>query len=126
MPIVFDSSAVLAFLGNEPGSDAFAERLPGGMISAVNLAEVASKLSDRGIDNGVVPAILSNLGLRVMPFDETAAYAVSALRQLTRSAGLSLGDRACLALGQILGCPVITGDRSWAGLDVGIEIRLIR
>lgn len=126
MKIVFDASVVLAFLGNEPGGDGATAHLPGAAISAVNLAEVASKLADRGMDSSIIAQVLENLGLHVVPFDTPAAHATAALRGPTRRAGLSLGDRACLALAQALGLPVMTADSSWAGLDLGVDVQLIR
>lgn len=123
---VLDASAILAFLENEPGASAVAPYLPGAAVSAVNLAEVISKLSDRGLDERHCRGVIEDLGIRVIPFDESAAFKVAALRGSTRLAGLSLGDRACLALGKLLDLPVVTADRSWMRLDIGAEIRLIR
>jgi PIN domain nuclease of toxin-antitoxin system len=64
--------------------------------------------------------------LRVVPLNEDDSVTTAQLRSLTRAHGLSLGDRACLATGLRLGLPVLTADRSWANLDVGVTIRLIR
>jgi len=50
----------------------------------------------------------------------------AALRLPTRSLGLSLADRACLALARRLDLPVITAGLTWLGADVGVEIRSIR
>ena len=69
---------------------------------------------------------VARLNLRVVAFDEPQARAAARLRFLTRHIGLSLGDRACLALGDRLGCPVVTADRVWASLDVGVAIVVIR
>jgi PIN domain nuclease of toxin-antitoxin system len=66
------------------------------------------------------------LGLSFIELDPPQARAIAALRPLTRPLGLSLGDRACLALAQQLRRPALTAERSWARLDVGVEVRLIR
>ena len=123
---VLDASAVLAYLRNEPGSEVVGSLLPGATISAVNLAEVISKLSDRGIAAATYRHALGALGLRVAQFSEESAYAVGALRDLTRSAGLSLGDRACLALAKALNLPAITADKAWGKLEFVVEVRVIR
>jgi PIN domain nuclease of toxin-antitoxin system len=69
---------------------------------------------------------VARLNLRVIAFDEPQARSAARLRPVTRHAGLSLGDRACLALGDRLGCPVVTADRIWGNLDVGVDIFVIR
>ena len=125
-PAILDASAILAYLKAEPGGDAVKAYLPGATASAVNMAEVGTRLVDRGMSEHDMRTTIGNLGLNVVPFDQDTAYTAAALRARTRQAGLSLGDRACLALGIARKLPVLTADRSWAGLDLGIEIRLIR
>lgn len=101
-------------------------RIAGAAISAVNLSEVLARLQEIGMpESGALDAV-RRLDLRIMAFDEPQAHAAARLRAATRHAGLSLGDRACLALGQVLGCPVATADRVWANLDVGVEVVVIR
>jgi PIN domain nuclease of toxin-antitoxin system len=124
--IVADASAILAALKNEPFSNLDPRRLVGATISAVNLCEVMSKLHDDGLNDTQADAAVSAMDLRVISFDEPQARLAAYLRPQTRRAGLSLGDGACLALGLHLGHPVITADRAWAGLDVGVEVVLIR
>jgi ribonuclease VapC len=124
--IVADASAVLAALKNEPFSHFEPRELVGATISAVNLSEVLSKLHDDGLDEAQADAAASLMELRAVAFDEPQARSAARLRTLTRRAGLSLGDRACLALGQNLNRSVVTADRAWASLDVGVEIVLIR
>jgi len=70
--------------------------------------------------------VVAVMDLRVVPFDGLQARTAARLRSTTRHAGLSLGDRACLALADRLGYPVVTADRVWASLEVGIEIIMIR
>lgn len=95
-------------------------------ISAVNLSEVLERLCSGGLSASEADQAVATLNLQVTDFDESQARLAAYLRPLTRRAGLSLGDRACLALGLRLGRPVITADRAWAGIDVGVEIVLIR
>ena len=124
--VVLDASAVLAILQREPGSAVVAEHLSTAVISAVNVAEVASRLSDRGVPDGGAREAISALRLEIAVFDHELAYASAALRPATRRLGLSLGDRACLALAKREGLPALTADRAWASLDMGVEIRLVR
>ena len=124
--IVADASAILAALKNEPFSNVDPRRLVGATISAVNFCEVLSKLHDDGLNDTQAHTAVSTMDLRVIPFDGPQARAAGRLRALTRQAGLSLGDRACLALGDKLGCLVVTADRVWASLEVGVEILVIR
>jgi PIN domain nuclease of toxin-antitoxin system len=124
--VVVDASALLALLNEEPGGSAVAEALPRSAISAVNLAEVVAKLVDAGMPGQEVRAILEDLELDVQPFDAELAYLSGALRTATRKLGLSLGDRACLALGLRLGVPVLTTDHAWQALDLGVTVRAVR
>ena len=125
---VLDASAILAALFREPGADVVETHYPEGIVSSVNLSEVASKLSDRGMRSVEAQELLSSLGLAVRPFDERLAYLAAALRDATRPTGLSLGDRACLALGLAEAVPVVTMDTKWAEISeaVGVEVILAR
>jgi ribonuclease VapC len=124
---VFDSSAVLALVFEEPGADRVAALLADGpaCISAVNLAEVISKLFDRGLPAADVLAIQSDLPFSVEVFDADQAQLAGQLRNSTRTLGLSVGDRSCLALAQALQAEVVTADRPWKSLK-GFKITLIR
>ena len=124
--IVLDASAILAMLLAEPGGDMVADAIESASISAVNFSEVGAKAVDHGAEIGLVFSKLREMPLRVIPFDRDHAEAASRLRQLTRGLGLSLGDRACLALAQCLDAKVLTADKAWASLDIGIQIELIR
>lgn len=124
--VVLDASAILALLNAEPGAEAVEDTLPGAVTSTVNLSETIAKLAERGMPEAVIRAALGEIGLQVIPFDEDLAYQTGMLRVSTRSAGLSFGDRACLALGRQLKLPVLTTDRGWTSLDVGVQVRLIR
>jgi PIN domain nuclease of toxin-antitoxin system len=123
---VLDASALLALLNAEPGSEEVAKSIPGAAISAVNLSEVISKFTERGMTEEVVRSTLEDIQIDVHPFDRESAYKTGALRAVTKGLGLSFGDRACIALGCQLQRPVLTTDRVWRELEVGIEIRVVR
>lgn len=127
MTIVLDASAILANLLVEPGGDAVSARLASdGVVSMVNLSEVVAKLVERGGTEPQIDAMMEQFVSRSHVFDAPQARAAGLLRRQTRAAGLSFGDRACLALALALDAPVLTADRAWAGLDVGVAIEVIR
>jgi len=125
---VLDASALLALLYREPGAVVVERYFAQAVVSSVNFSEVAAKLSDRGIDSQEVLEILSGLGLEVREFDTELALMAGALRAVTRPLGLSLGDRACLALGIAEGAPILTTDRAWAGvpMETAAEVVIVR
>lgn len=124
--VVLDASALLALFNGEPGSDRVIDALPASVISAVNLAEVATKLQERGMPDDRIRANIDALELTVIPLGMGLAIDTGLLRAATRSAGLSLGDRACLALASSMGATAVTTDRAWQDLDIGIAIELAR
>ena len=124
--VVFDASAVLALVYGEPGADVVKRAIDRGIISCVNLSEVIAKLTDEGWEPTLVRSTMDRLDLRVVAFDEDQAYLSGLLRTITRPFGLSLGDRACLALAQSAALPTITGERRWADIPINVEIQLIR
>lgn len=126
MSAVFDSSALLAVAFRESGAEVAARALNGALLSAVNAAEVVSRLVDSGASPADAQATLLAFGLTIHPFDTALAIDAGLLRAATRQLGLSLGDRACMALARRERARVITADRAWAALDLGIEIELIR
>jgi PIN domain nuclease of toxin-antitoxin system len=123
--VVLDASALLALLKSEPGSERVAAIMERAVIGAVNLAEVTSKLVRDGVPVDVIREWIEALEVQTRPFDQELAYATGALLPATRSRGLSLGDRACLALGRQLEATVLTTDRAWAGLDIGLDVDVI-
>ena len=125
-PTVLDATALLALLNDEPGAESVAGYLSEAAISAVNLAEVIGKLAEKGMPEADIHTALAALGLDIVPFDEDLAYRVGVLHPHTKKLGLSLGDRACLALGQHLSRPVLTADRIWSRLKIGVEVVNIR
>jgi ribonuclease VapC len=125
--VVLDASALLAILNQEPGADALTpEILSGAAISTVNVAEVHGKLVSRGLaPEDAWEAALSPVR-EAVAFTVEHAKLVGDLIVQTRQLGLSLGDRACLALGLLLKAPVYTADKSWKKLKVGARIHVIR
>jgi ribonuclease VapC len=132
MMVVLDASALLAWFFGEPGSERIDQALvQGAVIHTVNWAEVLSKLAERGLDPEEVETDLNERGVLMQALNIEAgqpsdARTVARLRPLTRTQGLSLGDRYCLALGQRLGVSVLTADRAWAALDLGITVEVIQ
>ena len=124
--IVFDASAILAHLNNEPGSERVASFLGDALICTVNLAEIVSKLVERGASLTLIRSALSRYGLEVALFDEDLAERTGALRAKTKAFGLSLGDRACLALAERSRLPVLTADRMWKDLGLHIGVQILR
>src|SRR3954468_13135850 len=128
MRIVLDASAVLAALLDEPGARRVGEALDAAVISAVNLAEIAAALVRNGAGEAEARAVLQALALTVVPADEALAIDAGLMRPITDRAGLSLGDRFCLALARRLGAPALTADRKWSEVAeaLGVEVEMIR
>lgn len=126
MTVVLDSSALLALLWSETGSEGVAAVLDEAIMSAVNMAEVCSKLVDRGIHGESVRLLLSDLPVKIIAFDEKQAFGAGELRPATRGLGLSIGDRACLGLAMLEGARAVTADRAWSELQLGVAIDIIR
>ena len=124
--MVLDASALLAWLQAEPGSERVDALLSESAISSVNWSEVVQKALDSGVDIMGMREELLALGLSIVDFTASQAELAAALRQATRKKGLSLGDRACLALAREKGMPVLTADRAWKSLRLGLKIQLLR
>ena len=126
--VVLDASALLALLKGEPGADKVAEVLTYSHMGVFNFAEVASHFFRRGMTDSEVDAILRPLPILLAPADADLAWDAARLRSLTADAGLSLGDRFCLALARREKLPVWTGDRIWGTLAgaVGVDVTVIR
>jgi len=123
---VLDSSALLAAFFAEAGAERVEQILPSAVISAVNLSEVVAKLQDRGVPDDEVEQHIAGLDLVVIDFDRRQASEAGRLRQPTRAAGLSLGDRCCLAVASQRGAVAVTTDRAWLSLDVGVTVEAVR
>jgi PIN domain nuclease of toxin-antitoxin system len=123
---VLDSSVLIAIFQNEQFDDDIVDVIEGAVISAANYAETWTKLYDIGLtDDPRVDAVFSLLS-RIEPFTVSQARFAADLRPSTKHAGLSLGDRACLALALEIGAQVYTADRQWSRVDAGCPIHLIR
>jgi len=129
---VLDASAFLAYLRDEPGANDVADAIAdGAAISTANLAEVLSRAADRGADPQRLARQLTERGLldgaiSVEPLVAADTAEIARLRPLTREHGLSLGDRACLALAKRLDLPAVTADTAWSRLDLRVAVRRIR
>jgi ribonuclease VapC len=124
--IVLDSSALLAMLFFEPGCERIAELVPQSCMSTVNLAEVLGRLARDGRALDAALDRIEQMGIVWIDFDRELALGAAALLLPTVPWGLSLGDRACLALARLRELPAVTADRAWAQLDLGIPIEVVR
>jgi ribonuclease VapC len=126
MTYVLDSSAVLAAYLREPGGDRVRNTEVARVMSAVNFSEVEAKLLERGLPRGAIMLLESLLPCETITFDRNQASLAAKLRPITKRLGLSLGDRACLALAIQQKATVLTADKAWADLQLGLEIEIIR
>jgi ribonuclease VapC len=123
---VLDASALLALLNEEPGGVAVAALAESTAISSVSWCEAFGKLRAAGVPDEELRTTMGETGIAVVPFARDDAEVAGDLLPRTRILGLSLADRACLALAGRLGVPAVTADRAWATLDVGVDIVCIR
>ena len=124
--VLLDTSALLALVFDEAGSERVRQDLPDGTISAVNVAEFVSKLTDHGYAGEIAEALFRDLMVDSRDFSTSTACLSGRLRPSTRRHGLSLGDRACLAEAIAGDLPVLTADRAWADLDLAVDVEVIR
>jgi PIN domain nuclease of toxin-antitoxin system len=124
--VLLDASAFLALILDEPGAEAVLAVLDQAAIGAVNLSEVQEVAIRRGHSAARAGAWAAELGLPVLPFTAPMAAEAAVLLAGWRRQGLSLGDCACLGVARHAGLPVLTADHAWAGLEIGVTIRLIR
>jgi ribonuclease VapC len=123
---VLDASAVLCLLQEEEGAERVAEALPDAMIGAVNYSEVVAKLVEAGLDEATVDSLIDKLQLKVIPFDRIQARHAGSLRSSTRKLGLSLGDRACLALAAAESATALTCERIWTKFEAPCKVEALR
>jgi ribonuclease VapC len=124
---VLDASALLVLLKGETGGDKVIAALKeGAAISAINFSEVIAKLNESGMPKEAIHEALDSLELDIIEFDTQNAYEAGLLRSATKRLGLSLGDRACLALAQQLNLPAVTTDRVWEGVVQDVVVQVIR
>jgi ribonuclease VapC len=124
--IVLDSSALLALLFSESGCERVAELVPRSFMSTVNLTEVLGRLARDGRALEEALDRIEQMGIAWIDFDRELAVGAAALLLPTAPWGLSLGDRACLALARLRNLPAVTADRAWAKLNLGISIEVVR
>ncbi len=115
-----------AYLHREPGWEVVREVVGSGYVGTVNWCEVAQKSAEQGLGVVQVRTLLEEVGLMIVPFSAQRAEAAAVLWSPTRNHGLSLADRACFALGLENRASVLTADRAWAELDLGLDIRVVR
>jgi len=125
---VLDTSVILAILFKEAGCEAALAESGDAAVSANIVAEVATKLADNGQPIADIISIIASFALEIHSVDADDALEIAWMRDATRRAGLSLGDRSCLVLAKRLGLPAVTADRSWSTIAkaVGVDVRLIR
>jgi len=125
-PAVLDASALMALIRGEPGAEIVVSCLSRAIISAVNQAEVQTKLASAGIDEALAWWHIAEARCPSVPFDEEQARIAGGLAKVARPYGLSLGDRACLALAIERKAAVYTTDSAWKNLNLGIQVNVIR
>lgn len=123
---IVDASALLAAIHEEKGGDSVKKIIDVCIISAINWSVVLQKLERAAIDSSQVETALKALGLEVTDFTDEDAHIAASLWGDSKALGLSLADRACVATAIRLNANVITADKIWRQLEIGIEIKLIR
>lgn len=124
--VVLDASAFLAIANREPGSDRIYPLLKQSYMSAVNVAEVLQKLTEKGMGSVKADEYVRQLVKEVVEFDHPQAVIAASLASKVIPISLSFGDRACLALGKKLGAHVVTANHEWSGLNIDVRIDVIR
>lgn len=126
MSVVLDASALLAYLQDEPGRDAVAAVLPRAVMSTVNWTEVIGKTESAGLASADLFDSLATFGLTLEPLSRVQAEIAGRLVERTRPLGLSLADRACLAVAIERGDAAYTADRAWLRLRPDVQVEAIR
>lgn len=124
--VILDASALLALFKQEHGHEIVEKHLANVVMSSVNVSEVIAYMIETGIEYKDAEQMTTEVIKEVIAFDLEQACIAAALKKKTKSFGLSLGDRACLALAKIKDLPVLTADRIWHKLEEDIKIQLIR
>jgi len=126
--VIIDASAILAAILGEAGGDAVFAMLDEATVSTVNVAEVYTYAAINELPTGAIDAFFADTGIEIAPFDQQQAVAAGQLASITRRAGLSLGDRSCLALATLRRAEVLTADRPWEQIAdaTGLTITLLR
>lgn len=126
--VIIDASAILAAILGETGGDTVFDMLEHAVASTVNVAEVYTYAAINDLPTDAIDAFFADTGIEIAPFDQRQAVTAGGLASLTRKAGLSLGDRSCLALAKLRGAEVLTADRPWEQVadSAGLTITLLR
>lgn len=124
--IALDASALLCFMFQEEGSERVSEYLSNACLSTVNLSEVIGRFTRDGHDAEIVISNIRSTAIQIIPFDESQATIAASIQPSTQPQGLSLGDRACLALAISKEIPALTADKIWQSVDLQVEIILVR
>lgn len=124
--IVIDASAILALINNEKGQNVVEKVLNNAIVSSVNISEVITIANRNGINETEIIKLLKDIFPHIIDFNYEQACIAAALDKITKKYGLSLGDRACLALAKYKNCPVLTANKIWKKLDIAIDVRLVR
>lgn len=124
--IVLDSSALLAWFKGEDGAAVVDEHIDGAIMSAVNVTEVVTRLIDLGIAEDDAQLRVSAIGVTIDSFTPALAFRAARLRDATRAAGLSIGDRACIATAEARGMAVLSGDHDWRKVTLPVPVIYIR
>jgi len=123
---VLDASALLALMNKEPGHEVVANAVAYSLMSSVNVSEAAIILHKHGIDIKDARILINDMLAEIVPFNDEHAFTAASLNKQTSRFGLSLGDRACLSVAYHLKLPVLTADRQWAKVHIGVPVELIR
>jgi PIN domain nuclease of toxin-antitoxin system len=124
---VLDASALLAVLQREAGAEVVLPVIEGALMSSVNWSEVVQKAAARGVAvDRRMRRDVEAIGVRIVPFAPDDAEAAAGIWEAAPRAGLSLGDRACLALARDRGAVALTTDRAWAALPLGVTVEVVR
>ena len=126
--VVIDASAILAAILGETGGDAVFEVLDEAIVSTVNVAEVYTYAAINKLPTEAIDVFFADTGIAIVSFDSVQAVTAGQLASITRKAGLSLGDRSCLALAKLRNAEVLTADRPWlqVAAATGLTITLLR
>lgn len=123
---VLDASALLALMNKEPGHERVASAAAYSLMSSVNVSEAVTILQKHGIDIEDARVLINDILAEIVPFNDEHAFTAALLNKQTSQFSLSLGDRACLSVAYHLKLPVLTADRQWAKVHIGVPIELVR
>jgi len=124
--VVMDASAVLTLLNEEPGCEVVEKYLPNAVLSAVNLSEILAMLGEIDFTVKEAEEMVTRLIKEIIPFEQKQAAIAASMKKITKAQGLSLGDRACLALAKLENLPALTADKAWIKAEHQVKIILIR